>query len=390
MMSEFDTTGVVIDRREADRPGAHALIVGIDDYPYLVGGSGALSDHNLGLTQLSTAVPSALAFHEWLVERARLPVPLATSRLLLAPHEGWPQDLKIPPPAALSGSTDDFLRAATGWMQAARESDAEMAIFYFCGQKLQLSSDDDVLLFQNFGSPLGPSFRGSVSFANIFNGMGPNERTIAQSQVYFLDGSRHPVRRAALGSMLSGTTDVFDVLPTGPDRRMAGVFHGAAPGDQAYSLANSISMFTQAVIKGLDGAAAVRQRGSEWEVTTSSLSRWLGIEGDRLASEHGLSIAFRANLLGDGVLTRVDAAPPVRVVIRMGPAAAAVNAELVIEDERGNRVSRFPDVGPPIHTVLPAGFYALSLVPKQESAKTSRRLIQVLPPVATIDMDEIV
>jgi hypothetical protein len=86
----------------------------------------------------------------------------------------------------------------------------------------------------------------------------------------------------------------------------------------------------------------------------------------------------------------VDAAPPVRVVIRMGPAAAAVNAELVIEDERGNRVSRFPDVGPPIHTVLPAGFYALSLVPKQESAKTSRRLIQVLPPVATIDMDEIV
>jgi hypothetical protein len=74
----------------------------------------------------------------------------------------------------------------------------------------------------------------------------------------------------------------------------------------------------------------------------------------------------------------------------MGPAAAAVNAELVIEDERGNQVSRFPGVGPLIHTVLPAGFYALSLVLKQEPDKTSRRLVQVLPPGATIDMDEIV
>jgi hypothetical protein len=383
-MSEFDTTGVVIDQRESGRPGAHALIVGIDDYPYLMGGSGPLADHNFGLTQLSTAVPSALAFHEWLVQRAKLPVPLATSRLLLAPHQGSPPYL-----GAVSGTTDNFLRAAAGWMRAARESDAEMAIFYFCGQKLQLSSDDDVLLFQNFGSSLGPSFRGSVRFANIFNGMGPNERTIAQSQVYFLDGSRHPVTRPALGSMLYGTTDVFDVLLTGPDRRMAGVFHAAAPGDQAYAFAKSISLFTQAVITGLDGAAAVRQSG-EWAVTISSLSRWLGIEGDRLASEHGVSIDFRVSLLGDGVITRVDAAPPVQVDIHMGPAAAAVNAELVIEDERGNQVSRTPGVGPLIHTVLPAGFYALSLVLKQEPDKTSRRLVQVLPPGATIYMDEIV
>src|SRR6185369_11151900 len=83
-MVETFTNGLVLDRRIAGKPGAHALIIGVDDYPYL-NSSTALSELHLELPELTSATKSALAFHDWLMNNARLPVPLFTSRLLLSP-----------------------------------------------------------------------------------------------------------------------------------------------------------------------------------------------------------------------------------------------------------------------------------------------------------------
>jgi hypothetical protein len=268
-----------------------------------------------------------------------------------------------------------------------------MTIFYFCGHKLQISRDDDILLCGDFGSPFGPSFRGGISFANIFNGMGSVDGPIAQTQIYFLDGSRHPVSRQRLGARISGTTNIFDVLPSGPDQRAAGVFHAAAPGDQAYAPMNGVSLFSQAVIKGLEGGAAVpqlpkEQSDDEWAVTISSLARWMGAEGARLSSVHSVTISFSTSLAGDGVIATVAKAPRVNVDIQIKPTEAAAEFDLAIEDEHGEKVVTVSDLAPIHRLELPAGFYALMMTAKPDSgAKNIRRLVQVMPPNTMIIVD---
>ena len=261
-MIGIDTTGLVIDKRIPGQPGTHALIVGISEYPYLEGGSGPGGLQQFRLPQLSSAA-------KWLSyllvsDRAALPVPLATCRLLLGPSLDELHD-QPNPSTAQPVTTDDFVMAASGWIQDARRSESEMTIFYFCGHKLQVSREEDILLFQNFGSAIGPSFRGGVSFANIFNGLGQGTIPIAQTQLYFLDGSRHLASRSSLGTLLYGSTDVFDVWLGGPDRRSAAVFQAAAPGDQAYAYRNQVSLFTEALVRGLTAQRQSLRTSQRWD-----------------------------------------------------------------------------------------------------------------------------
>ncbi len=338
------------------------------------------------LPQLSSAAKSALFFYDWLVNRAALPVPLATCRLLLGPSLDELHD-QPNPSTAQPVTTDDFVMAASGWIQDARRSESEMTIFYFCGHKLQVSREEDILLFQNFGSAIGPSFRGGVSFANIFNGLGQGTIPIAQTQLYFLDGSRHLASRSSLGTLLYGSTDVFDVWLGGPDRRSAAVFQAAAPGDQAYAYRNQVSLFTEALVRGLDGAAAVPQNlaalgQSEWVVTIASLSRWLGATGQRLAQEHSLPITFMTSgLLRESVITKIQRPPMVDVEIRIEPAHVAMDANLIIEDQNGRQILNLVHLSPRHHLRLEPGFYALGIRPQgpESEMKARRQLIQVLP-----------
>jgi hypothetical protein len=387
-MDVADTTGIVVDRKTG-KPGTHALIIGISDYPHLQGADGSLG-RSFELPRLTTAVRSALAFHDWLTNKAELQVPLETCRLLLAPSEG---EAKHIPQDTGPADTETLVRAASAWRQDARRSDAEMTILYFCGHKLQLSVDDDILLCHNFGSPIGPSLRGAVSFSNIFNAMGPSDAPIAGTQLYFLDGSRHPVSRANLGSKLYGTTDLFDVTLTGPDRRAAGIFHAAAAGDQAYARSEGISLFTEALIEGLAGAAAIPHRPSEtgprrWSVTIASLSRWLAARGDRLAAQHQIGMTFRTSVLGDGVIANVKNAPMCRLNIEIEPAEEAAGIGMVIEDQIGKPVRKIAALEPRQEIELPAGFYSLLLTPGPGSkVPPGRRLVVVTPPDTAVVVD---
>jgi hypothetical protein len=370
-----ETSGVVLDKQVPGAAGAHALIVGIDEYPHL-------TNSQFGhFPRLTSAVASAVTFYDWLLNRARLPVPLATCRLLMSPALDGPPVLA--PHGVLPATTDEFLKAAWGWRSAATMSSEGMAIFFFCGHRLQVSREEDIFLFQNFGEPYGPTFRGAVSFVNLFNGMEAHENPMARTQLFLLDGSRHPYTRASLGERLYGTTDVFDVFPSGPDRRVAGVFQAAAPGEQAYSMAREPSLFTKALIEGLEGRAAVHQRSPSptaggWVVTTTSLANWMSNETQRLADEHKVPVTFRASAIGDGVVAKIDEAPMVQLDVLIEPAEAAKGAQLTVEDQHGKIVAQFSDPAPRLKMQLAAGFYALSCM-KEGAPGVTRQLISATP-----------
>lgn len=389
-MEMVESYGLVLDRRTAGKPGAHALIIGVDDYPYL-GRSTALSELHLEFPKLTSATKSALAFHDWLMNKARLPVPLLTSRLLLSPLPDE-QNTNSFPSNWTRANTDDIVKAATGWTRDARVSAEDMTVFYFCGHKLAIGPEEDILLCEDFGGPFGPSFRGGISSSNILNGM-HSDGPIAQTQIYFLDGSRHRINRPILGTMIAGTTNIFDVQLNLRDRRAVGVFHAAGPGEQAYAPMNNVSLFSQAVIKGLEGAAAVPQTltaqgNDEWAVTINSLARWLGAEGARLSAEHSTTISFSTSLARDGVITVVNEAPKVNVDIRIEPPTVAAELDLTIENERGEKIMYVSTLSPNYRLELAAGFYSLTMTPKPDSvAKNVRRLVQVMPPQTTIIVD---
>src|SRR6516165_4924034 len=70
--------------------GAHALVIGISDYPYLGGGSAPAADrapNNGGLGQLEVSALSGALFFDWLRATDEIAgAQLATCRLLLAPR----------------------------------------------------------------------------------------------------------------------------------------------------------------------------------------------------------------------------------------------------------------------------------------------------------------
>ncbi|PZS34215.1 MAG: hypothetical protein DLM61_03950, partial [Pseudonocardiales bacterium] len=68
----------------------HALIIGVGDYPYLPGGAGTTTQAHLGLEQVSTPVPSALAVCEWAsTEYANEAAPLGSIELLISAREHY-------------------------------------------------------------------------------------------------------------------------------------------------------------------------------------------------------------------------------------------------------------------------------------------------------------
>ncbi|MEP7302782.1 MAG: hypothetical protein ABI699_14795 [Caldimonas sp.] len=349
---------------EADRsqPGTHALVIGVSRYPHLPGGDGAPATNHFGLTQLGSAARSAHHFAEWLIHEARLPVPLGSCRVMLAPS---PEEAQAPEIQARSGgcSASDFLEEANDWIADASRSPEESTIFYFVGQKLHSPGSEDLLLFEDFGAPRGPVFKGGVSFMNIFQGMGSNASLSSQVQHFFIDGSRHSVDES-MGGFLRGTTDVFDVRPSQVDRRAGGTFHAAVPGGQAYAHVDGVSLFLETLLKGLRGGAAVRPRdGRGWAVTAGSLATWLGSESRAESERFGVALQYELSIRGDATVCTLDKPPSVPVSITLEPPEAMMEAWLKVVSDDGTSVHAARFDGPSMDFDLPAGVYEFEIVP---------------------------
>src|ERR1043165_1192293 len=70
------------------QPRLHAFIVGVGDYPHLIGGTGHPAVSNFGLKRLTTTILTAKKIANWLlVNQSSLAVPLGSIELLLSPTQ---------------------------------------------------------------------------------------------------------------------------------------------------------------------------------------------------------------------------------------------------------------------------------------------------------------
>jgi hypothetical protein len=361
---------LVIDHRNElqDKPGLHALIVGVSAYTFLPSGSAAGTPESMGLRQLSSTALSAYQVYTWLKDHSnQLPVPLATVHLLLSPSAEEIQAEPALQGVAENATLDAFLKAAKEWRAGASTAPGNITFFYFAGHGAQRTENDAVILLENFGDGLGGPLRNSVDVGNIFSGMKASNEApnMAQTQLYFVDACRDFLR-AFRNFELDDTTQVFRVPVGGKQHRCAPIFFAAVPGSKAYALVGEQTIFSKALIACLknDAADIVEIAGEDrWCVSVFSLIEALNMliatlnEQLRLEQQIVLGGAFTNNT----EICFLPQPPLVQVELMVEPDTVLDCIRLEVLDETSQPGPALPNpLAPhPFTTTWPAGYYTV-------------------------------
>ncbi|HEY0013322.1 MAG TPA: caspase family protein [Allosphingosinicella sp.] len=241
--------------------GAHALVVGISDYPFLSGGTEAhrVQDSH-GLLQLQVSAKTAARVFGWLRKRGSIAGrPLATCRLLLAPQPGPERDYVERATQGHFASPDfeTLRRAILDWGNEFLAPDAagqpdRASFFFFSGHGLEHLSVP-VLLARDYLEPLGnQGYRRAVGIRELRDAI----RTYNVSAAYyFLDACRNSspeLQRLTRNGQAVLDPESDPVVFPDPNAWI----QATAPGQLAYQKNDPeapATFFGQALIEGLAG-----------------------------------------------------------------------------------------------------------------------------------------
>jgi len=253
MLGKIIYMTLVVDNRNAlqDRPCMHAFIAGVSKYPHLPGGMGTPAPDSYGLRQLSSAAISAYKIYSWLLNRKNhFTVPLATCRLLLsATHD---EEIIEPNLYDLADSCtlNNFLIEAHQWRDDAASNQNCVTFFYFVCHGVQRSTEDAVLLLEDFGDGIGGPLKNSIEFKDLFDGMAASRKrpNIAQTQLYFVDTCRIIPEEFKQFQWKNATPVFNDAELSIRDDRRAPVFYAAVPGSRAYARPKKQTIFCETLL----------------------------------------------------------------------------------------------------------------------------------------------
>jgi len=346
--------GLMFEPVDLDRnaPGCHAFIVGISAYPHLTKPS-VLS---LGLKPLPSAARSAAAVYDW-IRTAKLAVPLASIRMLLSPVEEELLDVEASP-----CTLDNFIRDAYDWRAAAARNKSNLTLFYFVGHGFSPTQGEQLLVLQDFGDGVGPMLRNTVSVNNIVYGMAPDvSGEIARTQLYFIDANRLRLGSLPEYQTMNGTA-VFDAPLRGIDDRVAPVFYATSPDAPAYTYSKAQTLFSQAMIEGLNGEAVQTTEDGKWCVSVLSLARYLPTRVQQLAAKGAVSQAVGVEgALGEAVISYPSETPLAEITVDFEPVAAGDTVEIEMLDGDGETIGGWARHGPSLVAKVPAGLYQIAV-----------------------------
>jgi len=251
----------------AAAPQTHVLVIGVGEYSYIVGGKAFNPGTPLcaGLRQLSSSVPSAREFANWVIAHLDNPAaPLGSVEVALSP--GSFEDASGQVTIVDTATSAGINKAFDAWYERCDQSESNVAIFYFCGHGLE-NKITMMLLPEDFGATpkrLGDEI---IDFTTTSYAMAECK---AKCQLYLLDACRDPSLEITQGIVvprsLKSTRKMF--FPP----RDAYILNAAPQGGKAHAPSNGVSFFTSALIRCLDKLGAGNRNGALWEVTTDSLA----------------------------------------------------------------------------------------------------------------------
>jgi hypothetical protein len=311
----LDGSGIVYDSRaETAPPSLHALIVGIDDYPYMDGPRAQPDVHRFGFRNLTSSVNSARSVHDWLIANSKLlTAPLGTIRLILTqPNPTFEE---------LSPTSANVLTAIEGWYTDSSSHPDNVALLYWAGHGFQHGPDDDIaLLLEDFGMSRLRPYEHSISFRNLYLGMAPSrERQTAHFQLYFVDASRQvePSRWLRGAAPFNAIAPRHDIV----DTRVAPIFYSTFPGGMSYGRVGGATIFSQALLSCLSGSAAEPTEDYDdgivrWHVTVGSLNRGLRKELARIGeTDPHDQVPSLGGQVADQTICKLREPPPSRSLV---------------------------------------------------------------------------
>ena len=320
----------------------HALIVGVGKYPHLAGGETPVADPD-GMRQLSSPPLSARAFATWLLTEYHDPQrPLGSLELLLSEEQPAPfvnprtqgaHDVEI-------ATIDNILAAVTQWYDRGDSDVDNRLVFYFCGHGISQGEDMALLaadIFEDVHNPLN----GALDFAGLMNGL---KRCKATQQVFFVDACRSnsDVLIERSGTRFAGRSPLgAGARPLDLPRRFNIPYYATLAGDQSHARPGQVSLFTEALLKSLAGAASDDPEG-DWRVNTSHLLEAIDhfMHEPRFA---GAVAGVQVPSVGElpiFVLHRLPGPPVVPVYVGCEPAHDNADAEFVCREDGLERLRR--------------------------------------------------
>ncbi|WP_192499580.1 caspase family protein [Burkholderia cepacia] len=258
---------------EVPGPGMHALVIGVNHYTHLSGGSGEERRQYRGIGQLSSAVPSALRIARWLLAgRVDTETPLRSLQVLVNSPDEDLSDLRDAGVNCAVPTFDNIEQALISFKQLGDEHAENKLLLYFCGHGLSYSGID-TLLAENFGSHEFNHFRNAINVDLLLGGM---TNCKAGSQLYLFDacrsdGDQFPPRPGSFGNVIINQTQLNSI-----DAKQVSIW-ASAPGTRAFGYRDGRpSVFAEAVLAALRGAAARRER-SKYRIFTSRLKEAIDI-----------------------------------------------------------------------------------------------------------------
>jgi hypothetical protein len=265
-----DPTGL-IHLEKATVPGTHALVIGIGRYPHLAGGQeqAAFTD---GMRQLSSPPVSARAFASWLIRDYHFPgKQLASLSLLLSeavpqpftnPRTGQPHDVAI-------AEIDRIVAAVRAWKVRGDSSPDNRLIFYFCGHGIS-EADDVSLLAADFNGDDDNPLNQALDLRQLMLGLA---KCKAGEQVFFIDACRSSSDTLLSRSgMYAGQVPFLPgTRPTDLPRRFWLPYYATLGGEMSHAIPDQVSLFTDALLRGLRGVGSDNPEDDVWRVSTSRL-----------------------------------------------------------------------------------------------------------------------
>ena len=337
----------VIFHDAVTEPGTHALVIGIGRYPHLLGGDapGQTTD---GLRQLSSPPISARAMADWLRREYRCPGKQLASLALLtsepdpAPFVDPATGLAHPVPTA---DIDTIVTAVKEWRQRGDTSPDNRLVFYFCGHGTSRGVDMS-LLARDFNLDDDNPLEQALDFRQLVNGL--QRKCVASQQIFFVDacraGSDVLIKQGEDGGVYAGQVPLLGGLrPLELPRCEAMTYYSTLGGDLAHARPDSVSLFTEAVLRALRGAGG-DDPTNVWRVSTSRLHE---------AVDHFMKEPVFSGAVAGVQVPAVNAMPVFDLHELSGPPVVPVYVSCVPPD--GNETAEF--------------------VCRQDGAELSRRLV---------------
>jgi hypothetical protein len=323
----------LVYQKDASGPAAHALIIGVGEYPYLIGGSKERARNHDGMEQLSSPPHSARAMADWLIGNYRNPAhPLATVAMLISEKNNKqysrPGQVAVDVERATVSNASEAVKA---WKRRGDGHEQNLILFYFCGHGLAKGPDTS-LLMEDYNADEQAPLDGAVDFRKLHLGL---NKCKARHQLYFIDACRAPTSTILDAYDYGGVPIIYGSIrqPRGLPARQAPVFYSTLAGKNAYGRSGACSIYTEALLKALHGAADDAEADAKWRIDTHTLNRSVQFLLER-AAERGnelLQVNPVDNLTGF-TLHELDRDPAVPVAVSCHPQKINTEAEMSCSD----------------------------------------------------------